>query len=71
MRNNDVLFVLFVLVLVLAIIVFAPFATIWSMNTLFGLGIDYTFWTWLAMAWLSTVTFGGVAYNVRRKDRKD
>jgi hypothetical protein len=70
MRDNTVVFGLFVVVLVLAILILVPFASIWSLNTLFGLGIDYTFWTWLAMVWLSTVTFGGVAYNVRKKDGK-
>jgi hypothetical protein len=38
---------LVLLVVVLAI--FGPFVTIWALNTLFGLGIAYTFWTWLAM----------------------
>jgi hypothetical protein len=28
--------------------VFLPFVTIWSINTLFGLAIAYTFKTWLA-----------------------
>lgn len=36
----------------LAIFVFlavtVPLVTIWSLNTLFSLGIQYTFWTWLA-----------------------
>jgi hypothetical protein len=39
---------LLVLFFVLLIIV-GPFITIWALNTLFGLGIAYTFWTWLAM----------------------
>lgn len=29
-----------------------PFATIWSLNTLFSLGIPYTFWTWLAAVFM-------------------
>ena len=33
----------------LAWIIFWPFAVIWALNTLFGLGIGYTFWTWLAV----------------------
>lgn len=43
-----------VLLLVLAIIFF-PFAVIWALNTLFGLTIGYTFWTWLAVVVLSSV----------------
>jgi len=35
--------------LLLLLIIVGPFITIWSLNTLFGLGIAYTFWTWLAM----------------------
>ena len=42
-------------VLIILIIVFAPFASIWAINTLFFSGalvayaIPYTFWTWLAI----------------------
>jgi hypothetical protein len=36
---------LFIVLLVLL----GPFITIWSLNTLFGLGIDYTLWTWLSV----------------------
>ena len=44
--------VLFVLLIVAAIIV-GPIATIWAVNVLFGLGIPYTFATWLAVLILS------------------
>jgi hypothetical protein len=46
----------FVVLLILWII-FWPFAVIWAANTLFGFGIAYTFWTWLATVVL-TATFG-------------
>lgn len=56
------------LILVLiVVIVFAPLLTIWSLNTLFGLGIAYTFWTWLATVWLQMVTFGSMAATVNGK----
>ena len=58
--------VILILVAILAII-FGPLVTIWSFNTLFGLGIAYTFWTWLAMGWLSMVTFGGLSSAIRNK----
>lgn len=35
-----------------------PLAVIWALNTLFQLGLGYTFWNWLAVmilsAWLQT-----------------
>ena len=41
------------LVLLIAVLVLiGPFVTIWALNTLFGLGIAYTFWTWLAVVFL-------------------
>mgnify|MGYP001555281389 CR=1 FL=1 len=52
-------YVLFI-VLSMAAIVVVPFITIWSLNTLFGLGVGYTVKTWLAVTWLSTITFGGI-----------
>lgn len=42
-----------VVVLVVALVILGPLAAIWALNTLFGLGIAYTFWTWLAMLVLS------------------
>jgi hypothetical protein len=54
------------LLLIVTLIVLGPLATIWSLNTLFGLGIAYTFWTWLAAVWLSMVTFGSVTSSIRR-----
>ena len=36
------------LFLLLILIVLLPLALIWSMNILFPLEIEYTFWTWLA-----------------------
>jgi hypothetical protein len=54
-------------VLLIALIVLGPLATIWSLNTLFNLNIDYTFWTWLAVAWLSLATFGSVTSAIKHK----
>lgn len=54
-------------ILLIFLIIVSPFLSIWSLNTLFNLGIDYTIWTWLAMAWLSTVTFGGVMSAINKK----
>lgn len=54
------------LAFILVLIVFGPFISIWSLNTLFGLGIAYTFKTWLATIWLQMVTFGGVQTAINK-----
>ena len=59
--------VLGLIALIIAILVFAPLVTIWSMNTLFNLGIGYTFKTWLATVWIQMVTFGGVTSSINNK----
>ena len=42
------------LALIVLLVVFGPFATIWALNTLFpALAIGYTFETWLAIILLS------------------
>jgi hypothetical protein len=38
---------LIILIIVMLVIAF-PLCFIWSLNTLFALGIEYTFWNWLA-----------------------
>ncbi len=48
--------------LILLIIVFGPLLTIWSLNTLFGLGIGYTFKTWLA-----SLLLGGLIHKTQIK----
>ena len=63
---NNVKYLVIILALI-AIIILAPFVTIWALNTLFGLGIAYTFFTWLATVWLQLVTFGSVASAVSGK----
>lgn len=48
-----------VLAFALLIVIFAPLASIWSMNTLFGLNIAYTFDTWMASFILGSIVSGG------------
>ena len=50
----------------LAVIVAVPLITIWSFNTLFGMSIEYTAWTWLAAFWLQAVLTGSVGAAIRR-----
>lgn len=40
------------ILLTIVLIAVGPLLTIWSLNTLFGLGIAYTFKTWLAALFL-------------------
>lgn len=37
-----------IVIAVLIAVVLWPLAIVWALNTLFGLTIAYTFWTWLA-----------------------
>lgn len=41
-----------IVMLFTALVVIVPLALIWALNTLFGLGIPYTIWTWFAAAFL-------------------
>lgn len=54
-----------ILLLYIAVIAFAPLLTIWCLNTLFTLGIAYSFTTWFACIWLQLVTFGGVVSAIQ------
>jgi ABC-type Co2+ transport system permease subunit len=55
-----------IFVVALAVIAAVPLITIWSFNTLFAMGIEYTAWTWLAMFWLQAVLTGSVGAAIRR-----
>jgi len=48
-----------IVVFIVLLVLIGPFVTIWSLNTLFGLGIAYNLWTWLAMIWI------GMALNTK------
>lgn len=56
MRFDNSAAYIFVVLLVIALFALAPFAIVWSLNTLFPLlAIPYTFETWLATIVLSGV----------------
>jgi hypothetical protein len=44
-----------VILLILAIFVAGPFLSIMAVNHLFGTTLGFTFWNWLAAAWLHLV----------------
>ena len=56
-----------ILLAALALMILAPLMTISSLNVLFGLGIEFTVWTWASMFWLHAVTFGAVTSALRRE----
>lgn len=49
----------FIIILV-ALVIFVPLATIWALNTLFSLGIAYTWQTWLSVIVLNMTVLGGL-----------
>lgn len=56
----------FIILFAIALVVLAPFATIWSINTLFGLAIPFTFDTWLASLILGGVVGGSTGLSFRK-----
>lgn len=54
--------IFFVIFLILGLVLL-PFVFIWSVNTLFNLGIPFNFWTWLAavVLWLFLLSTRGFA----------
>ena len=58
------------LVFLLGMLIISPFLTIGALNTLFGLSIAYTFWTWLSVCWLNLATFGGLGLSIRSLKQK-
>lgn len=58
-QENTILSILLLTVIVvLVFIIFGPYITIWSLNTVFGLQIPFTFKTWVAVNWILLVLHG-------------
>ena len=49
---REIFVIVCVLLIVFVLIAVVPLATIWSLNTLFNLEIEYSFLNWLAASWL-------------------
>jgi len=60
----DMVRVLAFILLVVLLVILGPIITIWSLNTVFGLGIGYTIWTWLGTVWLQLLIVGS---NIKTK----
>lgn len=54
-----------IIVLVLILALLWPLVVIWAVNTLFAMGIAYSFWNWLAVLVL-TMTFGKANVSVNK-----
>ena len=55
-----------VIIVAILLLVFGPFVTIWSLNTLFpALAIPYTFSTWLAVIWLGMAVRGNTTTSTK------
>ena len=54
---------LLIVLAIIVILVAVPFMTIWSLNTLFALGIAYTLHNWIAAWWLGMLVAGGSYYS--------
>ena len=53
------------LVFLLGMLIISPFLTIGALNTLFGLSIAHTVYTYLSVMWLNLATFGGLGLSIR------
>ena len=61
---NDNIKIVGIIILILLLVVFGPFLTIWSMNTLFpALAIPFTFDTWAAVVLLGMWVRGTVDFR--------
>lgn len=61
MKNTSIATLL--IVFAICVIIFGPLALIWSVNTLFGLTIEYGFFQWLAAAVLAGAVKANVTVN--------
>ena len=59
----DTFWVIFLVILAIAVIGLGPFITLWAINSLFQLQIAYTFLNWVATVWLSSVAAGITSYG--------
>ena len=59
----DTFWVIFLVILAIAVIRLRSFITLWAINSLFQLQIAYTFLNWVATVWLSSVAAGIASYG--------
>ena len=70
MTKNDILGFLLLLVLfaaiIIALVILVPFGQIYAVNTLFKTEIEYSWWNWLLVLFL-TMSVRYVSYNKNNK----
>lgn len=52
------MFVVWVIAFVVLVVLYAPYLTIWALNTLFKTGIEYNWSTWAAVIWCNVAILG-------------
>jgi len=60
-KDNQILgFFVFLLVITVVVLIclYAPYLTIWALNTLFKTGIEYNWTTWAAVVWCNIAILG-------------
>lgn len=66
-QTRDIIAAISLLVLAVLVIVFGPFAIIWSLNTLFPiLAIPYGFFQWLAVVVMNITVFSKTALTFKK-----
>lgn len=65
MYSKDVWFLLGVATVV-ALVIGGPLVTIWALNVLFGLSIEYSVQTWFAVVWLGSLLSGAIGVSYKK-----
>ena len=61
---NDAIGMVGVFVFIALLVIIGPLLVIWSLNTLFVLGIPYNFFTWISIVILAAAVRGNVNVKV-------
>lgn len=57
--NKEFAAIVGLIVLIIALLIFGPLMTIWSLNMVFPLlAIPYNFWTWAGILWIQATFLG-------------
>ncbi len=55
---GEFVYVMLIVALFTMVLMYGPYINIWCYNTLFKLGIEYNWSTWLAMLWFNVTVLG-------------
>ena len=65
--DEDTVLLVILAIVGMMIVVLVPFATIWSLNIIFGLEIGYNLKTWVAAAWVAAAWLVTILQSINRK----